>query len=91
MRRGKVPGPCCCQGPGRQRDAVKTASRQASIGGSSSPVKCLGLRGEQNMKCRDHDDCIVTFSRYITAAGRVLDAHDYGYRAWPIHSRGKAA
>lgn len=30
----------------------------------------------------------IIFRRFITLRnGRVLDAHDYGHRAWPIGSR----
>ena len=30
----------------------------------------------------------VTFRRYITLRnGRVLDAHEYGHKAWPIGSK----
>ncbi len=32
----------------------------------------------------------VIFRRYITRAGKVLDAHDYGLKAWPIRTDGKA-
>lgn len=31
----------------------------------------------------------VVFRRYITIKGRVLDAHDYGHKAWPIIRRPK--
>ena len=40
--------------------------------------------------CNIHADCEITFSRYRTVkGGAVLDAHAYGFKAWPIHSRGK--
>lgn len=32
----------------------------------------------------------VIFRRYITRKGEVLDARDYGYKAWPIRIGGKA-
>lgn len=30
----------------------------------------------------------VIFRRYITVGGKVLDAHDYGKKAWPIRVDG---
>lgn len=32
----------------------------------------------------------ITFTRYITLKnGRVLDAHDYGLKSWPVGKNGK--
>lgn len=42
--------------------------RPGSNKGSSSPKPAGG----------------VIFRRYRTVNGKVLDAHDYGYKAWPI-------
>lgn len=38
---------------------------------------------------RKPDASRVVFRRYITIKGRVLDAHDYGHKAWPIVRRPK--
>ena len=43
-------------------------------------------------KAHDEDEYVVIFRRYRRVGGKVLDAHDYGYRAWPIRvKRNKAA
>lgn len=42
-------------------------------------------RGGQNGKPAPKRQGAVLFRRYITLKnGRVLDAHDYGLKAWPI-------
>ena len=40
---------------------------------------------EERQKATDDDGYIVIFRRYRhVKGGRVLDAHDYGLKAWPI-------
>ena len=40
------------------------------------------------LTCTVHENCVIIFRRYRRGSnGRVLDAKDFGYQAWPIHKR----
>ena len=41
-------------------------------------------------KAHDDDEEII-FRRYRRVGGKVLDAHDYGLKAWPIRIKRKPA
>ncbi len=49
----------------------------------SKPSKPTGSPNKKPVAKRPSKNLI--FRRYRTVNGKVLDAHDYGYKAWPIH------
>lgn len=54
---------------------------------SRAPTRASPERRGRLRACNDLEGCVVTFTRYRTVNGQTLDAHDYGYKAWPIHSK----